>query len=132
MQKQYGAIPFLREDGATKVVMITSAAGYWIFPKGQYEEDKGKAGTAALEAQEEAGVKGRILKHNAYRTKVYVKSGEQVRLTLYAMEVDTVCKTWKEDCRRKRKILTFKEAKKLILSDGLLKCLEKFERDFAG
>lgn len=131
MRKQYGTIPFVREDGKIKVVMITSASGYWIFPKGQYEEDEGKAGTAAMESMEEAGVEGRILKNNAYRTKVFIKSGEEVHLTLYAMKVDVIHDQWEEDHRRERKVLNLKEAKKLISSDELLKCLKKFERDFA-
>ncbi len=131
MNKQYGTIPFVREDGKIKVIMITSASGYWIFPKGQYEKDEGKSGTAAMESLEEAGVEGRILKNNAYRTKVFIKSGEEVHLTLYAMEVKKIHAKWEEDHRRERKILTFKEARKRITSDSLLKCLEKFERDFA-
>lgn len=131
MQKQYGAIPFIREKGKLKVVMITSASGYWIFPKGRYEADQGKTGTARLEALEEAGVDGRILKNNIYRTKVYIKSGEQIELVLYALKVNTIHKTWEEDRRRKRKVVTVREAEKLITSEGLAKCLEKFARDFA-
>lgn len=132
MARQYGVIPFIKKGGILKVVMITSAAGYWIFPKGRFEEKRGKAGTAAMEALEEAGVEGRVLKNNAYRTKVYIKSGEEVHLTLYAMDVSAVRVKWEEDYRRKRKVLTIKEAKKLISSEALMKCLQKFERDFAG
>lgn len=130
MKKQYGAIPFIRGDDGVEVVMITSTNGYWIFPKGQYEKDKGKGGTAELEAFEEAGVVGKLLKKNFYRTKVYTKSGERVHLTLYALAVDTVYKEWKEDDRRKRKVLSIAKAKKLITSDELMNCLKKFERDF--
>lgn len=130
MQKQYGAIPFVRGEKGIEVVMITSANGYWIFPKGQFEKEHGKRGTAELEAYEEAGVKGAVLKKNAYRTMVYIKSGEQVGLTLYALEVHTLSKKWKEDYRRERKVLSIAKAKKLITSDGLMDCLEKFERDF--
>jgi len=130
MQKQYGVIPFVRGEKGIKVVLITSANGYWIFPKGQYEKDLGKSGTAELEAYEEAGVKGVLLKKNTYRTKVYIKSGEQVHLTLYALEVRTLSKKWKEDFRRERKVLSIAKARKLITSDRLMDCLEKFERDF--
>lgn len=130
MQKQYGVIPFLRGDRGIEVVMITSASGYWIFPKGQYEKDHGKKGTAELEAYEEAGIKGKLLKKNTYRTKVYIKSGEQVHLTLYALEVRSLSKKWKEDYRRERRVLSIAKAKKLITSDKLMNCLEKFERDF--
>ena len=130
MQKQYGAIPFLYEDGILKVVMITSANGYWIFPKGQYEDHLGKAGTAALEALEEAGVEGRISKKSSYRTKVLIKSGELVRLTLYPLEVRTICETWLEDYRRERKLVSIQKAMKLMDSDALKGCLRNFSRDF--
>ncbi|MDF7800618.1 NUDIX domain-containing protein [Pontiellaceae bacterium B1224] len=130
MQKQYGVIPFLRGDRGIEVVMITSASGFWIFPKGQYEKEHGKRGTAELEAFEEAGVKGKLLKKNSYRTKVYIRSGEQVRLTLYAFEVRSLSAKWKEDYRRERRVVSIDEAKKLISSHKLMQCLEKFERDF--
>lgn len=131
MQKQYGAIPYLQEKGKLKVVLITSASGYWIFPKGRFEEDLGKRGTAELEALEEAGVKGRLRKDTSYRTKVYIKSGEQVELILYTLKVDKLLDEWKEDYRRERKVVAVAAAEKLMSSDALIKCLWKFARDMA-
>jgi 8-oxo-dGTP pyrophosphatase MutT (NUDIX family) len=131
MLKQYGAIPFVRDKkDKIKIVLITSASGYWIFPKGQYEDDLGKAGTAELEAWEEAGVKGRLLKKVQYRTKVVIKSGDQVRLTLYPLEVSKLHEEWPEAYRRERVVVTVDEAKKRISSDALQECLDKFCRDF--
>jgi len=130
MLKQYGAIPFLQDDGELKVVLVTSASGYWIFPKGQYEDDLGKQGTAELEAFEEAGVKGKLLGKNRYRTKVVVKSGETVRLILYPLEVQKVFDSWQEDDRRKRKVVSVPKALKLMDSDALKDCLRKFQRDY--
>ncbi|MDF7806075.1 NUDIX domain-containing protein [Pontiellaceae bacterium B12219] len=130
MQKQYGTIPFIRGKNGIEVVLITSASGYWIFPKGQYEKRHGKRGTAKLEAFEEAGLKGKIFKEYAYRTKVIIRSGEQVQLTLYAFEVQSFSTQWKEERRRERRLVSIDDAKKLITSDKLMKCLEKFERDF--
>ena len=132
MQKQYGAIPFIRHKGGLKVVMITSAGGYWIFPKGQYEAEHGKTGTAALEALEEAGVEGEVIKRPRYKTKVLIKNGDWVRLTLYPMSVETIYDEWDEDYRRERKVITIKEAEGLITSEGLRDCLEQFENDFEG
>ncbi|MDC7230580.1 MAG: hypothetical protein PQJ48_09740 [Sphaerochaetaceae bacterium] len=132
MRKQYGAIPFLYERGQLKVVMITSARGYWIFPKGRFEEKLGKCGTAALEAMEEAGVEGCVEKNHAFRTKVLIKSGELVRLTLFALKVNVVHDKWDEDYRRKRRVVSIREAKALITSDGLRDCLEQFEAEFSG
>ena len=131
MLKQYGAIPFVREDGKLKVVLVTSASGYWIFPKGRHEDHLGKQGTAALEAYEEAGVEGKLYKNNAYRTQVVIKSGERVRLTLYALKVKTILEKWPEDYRRKRKIVSFDKAEELMDSKALISCLRHFKRDFA-
>lgn len=130
MTKQFGAIPFVREDGETKVVLVTSAGGLWIFPKGRHEKELGKLATARAEALEEAGVEGRLFKQNSFKSKVMVKSGEKVRLTLYPMEVQTIHAEWQEDDRRKRVFATIEEAEKLISSKGLKACLEKFRRDF--
>lgn len=130
MQKQYGAIPFIYEKGKLKVVMITSASGYWIFPKGRFEKDLGKTGTAELEALEEAGVKGKADKKIRYKTEVFIKSGEFVSLILFPLEVETIYEEWDEDYRRERKIVSIKEAKKLITSESLMTCLNKFESDF--
>lgn len=130
MQKQYGAIPYMYEKGKLKVVMITSASAYWIFPKGRFEEELGKTGTAELEALEEAGVEGKADKKISYQTEVFIKNGDVVCLILYPLKVKTIYDEWDEDYRRKRKVLTIKEAKKLITSDALVTCLKKFEADF--
>lgn len=130
MSKQYGAIPFIRDKGTVKVVLVTSASGYWIFPKGNFEEEHGKCGTAMLEAFEEAGVTGELHPHHVYRVNVTMHGGKKARLVLFPLEVETVHDQWPEDSRRKRKIVNLKDARKLIESDGLQKCLGSFVRDF--
>lgn len=129
MIKQYGAIPFLREDGKIKVVLITSASGYWIFPKGNFEQKHGTCGTAQLEAYEEAGVKGVIFPHQVYRANIIIRSGKKVRLMLFPLEVNEVFEKWPEDFRRQRRIVDFTDADQLISSDALKRCLGSFARD---
>ncbi len=130
MIKQYGAIPFVQEDGVLKVVLVTSASGSWIFPKGNFEEKLGKCGTAQLEAFEEAGVKGRIHAKCVYRTNIIIRSGKKVRLILYPLEVSKLCKKWPEVERRERRIVSLADADRLITTDGLKRCLGCFARDF--
>ena len=130
MIKQYGTIPFVREDNGIKVVLITSAGGYWIFPKGRYEKELGRQGTAETETCEEAGVEGKLYKHHRYRTKVHIKSGERVRLTLYPLEVKIIHDQWDEDDRRERRIVSVSEAEELMSSKELMACLRHFQRDF--
>ena len=130
--RQYGAIPYMREDGKLKVVLVTSAAGFWIFPKGNFEDEHGKCGTAQLEAYEEAGVKGKVDPKRPYRTSVLISGGRRARLVLYPLEVSKLYKEWPEDSRRERKVVSLKDAGRLIDSEGLTKCLDRFARDFAG
>jgi 8-oxo-dGTP pyrophosphatase MutT (NUDIX family) len=130
MIKQYGAIPFTRDDGTIRVVLVTSAGGCWIFPKGNFEEEFGKCGTAELESFEEAGVKGKVLPHPVYRAKIMIRGGIKARLMLYPLEVQQVFDQWPEDDRRQRRIVTLNEADQLIDSRGLKRCLGGFARDF--
>ncbi|HSR88674.1 MAG TPA: hypothetical protein VLL07_06940 [Pontiella sp.] len=130
MMKQYGAIPYLIKDGELHVVLVTSASGSWIFPKGNLEEDLGKCATARLETLDEAGVKGIIHPKNAYRANVVIGEGKKARLLLYPLEVETIHAEWPEDCHRKRAVVSVADACKLIESDELKKCLWRFASDY--
>lgn len=130
MIKQYGAIPFIRNGGELKLVLVTSASGYWIFPKGNFEKKLGTCGTAEMEAFEEAGVRGDLYPHTVYRTNVMIRGGKKVRMMLYPLEVQKVCGNWPEMHRRKREIVIIDDVGKFITSDALLKCVDRFSRDF--
>ncbi len=129
MIKQYGVIPFVRENGTIKVVLVTSASGCWIFPKGNFEEKHGKVGTAQMEALEEAGVEGRIDPQHVYRASVTIGGGRRARLVLYPLEVGQILEEWPESFRRERKVVNLTDADQLITSNELKKCLGSFARD---
>ena len=130
MIKQYGAIPFMRSRGAIRVVLVTSSRGCWIFPKGNLEEAHGTCGTAQLEAFEEAGVKGIVYPHQICRTNIILRSGKRARMALFPLEVVAVFDQWPESDRRHRRIVWVAEARQLIESEGLKRCLGAFVRDF--
>lgn len=130
MIKQYGAIPFIHEGGEIKVVLVTSANGNWIFPKGNLEKKLGTCATAKLEAFEEAGVKGVLHAHHIYRANVIIRGGKKTRLMLYPLEIEEVFEEWPEEYRRQREIVNLSDAGKLIESEALLRCLQHFARDF--
>ena len=130
--KQYGAIPYIHDEGELKVILITSANGFWIFPKGNFEEEHGKSGTARLEAYEEAGVKGHIDTDRPYRANVSIGGGRRARLVLYPLEVRKLYEEWPEADRRERRIVNLADADELIDSEELKKCLGTFARDFRG
>jgi hypothetical protein len=41
-----------------------------------------------------------------------------------------MCEKWPEQGRRMRQVVSLKTAEQLIRSEGLLDCLQHFERDF--
>jgi 8-oxo-dGTP pyrophosphatase MutT (NUDIX family) len=58
---QITALPCRMKDGELEVCLVTSrGTGRWIAPKGWVEADLTHAGTAELEAWEEAGLKGHV------------------------------------------------------------------------
>lgn len=63
-RQQYGALCFRRTEGATiEVLVITSRdTGRWIIPKGWPMKRKNPYEAAAIEAWEEAGIRGAVRK----------------------------------------------------------------------
>lgn len=130
MIQQFGVIPYLKKKGEIRVVLITSASGYWIFPKGNLERHLGKRGTAELEGFEEAGVTGKIDSKICYRAILMIRGGKKAHLSLYPLKVDKLCDSWPEDSRRQREIIKLNDARRLITSSELLQCLDAFADDF--
>jgi 8-oxo-dGTP pyrophosphatase MutT (NUDIX family) len=61
--QQAGVIVIRKRKGGRRVLLITSKrnAGHWLFPKGHVEDGETLEETALREAEEEAGVRARIL-----------------------------------------------------------------------
>ena len=123
-----GTIPFIREGGVKKVILITKRKEkHWIFPKGQQEQNMSFKQVALMEAEEEAGITGHI-SGSPIRIP-YEKMEFTCNLLAYPLEVKRIFKKWDEDGERQRKIVTIKEAYRL--SDRLsvhcgLQYLEQF------
>jgi adenylate cyclase len=123
-----GSIPFIREGGEKKVILITKRKEkHWIFPKGQQENHMSFKQVALMEAEEEAGITGHI---SGTPIRIpYEKMEFTCNLLAYPLEVSRIFKKWDEDKERQRKIVTIKEAYRL--SDRLsvhcgLQYLEQF------
>jgi 8-oxo-dGTP pyrophosphatase MutT (NUDIX family) len=61
--EQAGAVIYRRGDDGFKVLIVRARKNPsdWIFPKGHIEQDESPAQAAVREAEEEAGVTGRIV-----------------------------------------------------------------------
>jgi 8-oxo-dGTP pyrophosphatase MutT (NUDIX family) len=85
-----------------EVLLITSRRrGRWIIPKGLIEPGMSPAESAAMEAFEEAGVRGRI-GDQPIEEYSYKKWGGVCGVKVYLLEVDEVFDDWPEaDIRRR-------------------------------
>lgn len=117
--RQVAAIPFrIGADGEVEVLLITSnTTKRFIVPKGWPMKGKSGKKAAMIEAREEAGVGGTMLKA-PLGTYDYWKRLKtrfvNVRVTVYLLEVEDVLPEWQESARRHRAWLSPEDAAVLI------------------
>lgn len=116
---QIAALPFkIDEDGNVLVMLVTSRETRRLtLPKGWRMKGKSDRQAAAIEAQQEAGVKGRILKRSpgSYRYwKRLPKAFVRVEVTIYLLAVEEEEKRWKEKVERSRAWLSLEDAAVLV------------------
>jgi 8-oxo-dGTP pyrophosphatase MutT (NUDIX family) len=63
MTEQAGVVAVRIRNGVSQVVLVTSKRNpaHWVFPKGHVEDGETFEQTALREAEEEAGVRGRVV-----------------------------------------------------------------------
>ncbi len=104
------AIPFRRQEERLEFCLITSMGGKrWGFPKGIIDPGNSPTDTALLEAEEEAGLHGRIL-GDVLGTFRYRKWDSDLDVAVYLMEVTSVDDQWLEADVRQREWLPGDEA----------------------
>lgn len=107
---QSAVIPVMERDGKIRVLMVTSAGGKrWVVPKGIIEEGLSPAASAAREALEEAGVRGRVLPE-LLGEYAYRKWGGTCRVKVFLMAVREILESWPEQGLRRREWLAPAEA----------------------
>jgi phosphohistidine phosphatase len=122
--RQASAVPYRRRDGRTEFCLITSIKrGRWGFPKGIIDPGETPEITALKEAQEEAGIHGRIEGPplGSYR---YAKWGTTLEVTTLLMHVTRVDTDWPEDDCRERRWCDAEEAWRRIERPGVRQMLE--------
>lgn len=133
---QSGAIPYAWAGGRPAYLLITSRrTGRWIFPKGEVADGLTPARSAAKEAWEEAGVRGRIGKTavGTYRTEKIVRhSRHLIVVDLYPLEVEDQARDWPERRRRRRHWATHRQARRLIDNAELIAALDRLHADLTG
>lgn len=124
--QQSGVIPYRRREELVEVLLITSSGGQrWVIPKGVVESNLTPAESAAKEAFEEAGIKGRIHPESV-GTYSYEKWGGTCRVDVFLMEVENLLQDWPEKNSRRREWCGVDEAVERVSEPELKELLRKF------
>ncbi len=122
---QSSAIPFRRVDDRFEVCLITSLKKKrWMFPKGIIDPGETYVETALKEAQEEAGLHGRII-GEPLGTYEYFKWGTMLEVTVALMEVLQCDDHWPESAVRERRWLLPGEAIDILSKEELRSFLQR-------
>jgi phosphohistidine phosphatase len=96
---QSAVIPYRRQDGEIRFLLITSRRRKrWVLPKGVCERGMSASASAAKEALEEAGVRGRVAAEPVGRY-TYRKWGGICRVEVFTLLVEEVLERWPEQFR---------------------------------
>ncbi len=99
---QAAVIPYRSGPEGLEILLVTSRKRKrWVIPKGICEPDLSAAESAAKEAFEEAGIRGRVSGEPVGRYD-YRKWGGTCRVEVFTMAVETVLDEWPEDFRDRR------------------------------
>lgn len=106
---QVGALPYRASaDGSIEVLLVTSrGTGRWIIPKGWPMAGKSLSEAAAIEAWEEAGVRGPVpeaeLGRFRYDKERFLLRPIPCEVVVYALSVEEELEDWPERRQRRRK-----------------------------
>jgi phosphohistidine phosphatase len=100
--RQSAVIPYRFRDGDLEILLISNRRkSRWIVPKGVKEPHLSAADSAASEALEEAGIRGRVSSRSIGSYK-YDKWGGTCTVEVFLMEVTEVLDKWLEDDRNRK------------------------------
>ncbi len=130
---QYGALPYRVGPHGVEVMLITSReTKRWVIPKGWPMAGKKPHQVAAVEAHQEAGVKGVVAKKpiGAYPYSKTLPDGSQrlMFIEVYTLRVTLETKKWREKDERQRAWFRQDEAAELVDEGGLAQIIDEWRR----
>ena len=134
IRKQVAALPVRLDDGGRlRVLLITSrGTGRFVIPKGWPMKGRKDHQAAAIEAQEEAGIVGRVHKKpvGAYSYwKRRVDRFEYCRVRVFLLKFRHQLPDWREKGQRRGAWLRLEDALGLVDEPGLLAILRDLPSD---
>ena len=123
--RRYGTIPWMMRAGRLRIVLVQSKDGdRWVLPKGRAKKGMSKRALAALEAWEEAGIRGEFFGGAPVDVTVDRSKG-RVKLRLYPMHVSSLKKRYPERDARLRRVVSPKRALALLTDPGMRRAVQK-------
>jgi 8-oxo-dGTP pyrophosphatase MutT (NUDIX family) len=132
-RSQFAALPWRRDAaGEVEVMLITSReTRRWVIPKGWPIKGKTSRKSAAQEAFEEAGIRGKISKRpiGAYAYDKRLKNGrlQHVRVAVFGLQVESEAAAYPELGQREKAWLSLVEAARLVEEPELMVLLATFK-----
>ncbi|MFX0547025.1 NUDIX hydrolase [Roseovarius sp. S1116L3] len=132
VRTQFGALCYRVVRGKVEVLLVTSrGTKRWIVPKGWPMDGKTPAQSAAIEAWEEAGVRGRMYERplGLYSYRKTIEDGDDLPCVtmLYAMKVTEIATEYPEAHERRRKWLRPKKAAAMVDEADLAYLIRNFD-----
>jgi 8-oxo-dGTP pyrophosphatase MutT (NUDIX family) len=114
-RRQYAALPWrILGDGVEILLASSRDTRRWVIPKGWPMKGRKPYMTAAIEAQEEAGLKGKIekTKIGSFHYQKRLKNGAVIlcRVDVFPMQVLRQAKHWPEQGQRVTQWFTYADA----------------------
>jgi 8-oxo-dGTP pyrophosphatase MutT (NUDIX family) len=133
--RQCGALPWRRTaTGKVEVLLVTSRRGSrWLPPKGWPSRLRSHAGSAAREAYEEAGVRGRVQTRpvGTFQHRKLLSSRKAVacKIDVYLLQVETELDDWPERAERRRRWFSLDEAAAVVDNPSFKALLSRVAQD---
>jgi 8-oxo-dGTP pyrophosphatase MutT (NUDIX family) len=128
--KQFAALPYRMRDDDLEILLITTRKKRrWSVPKGWPVKDSTPQQTAAVEAYEEAGVRGAVgVKQIGQFRKRRLKKKQPVLcdVQIFPLEVKRQQGNWPEKQERSRIWVAPREAARLVKKAGLRRAIRNF------
>ena len=131
MLDQVGALPYRRgPSGVVQFLLLTSrGTRRFVIPKGWRIKGKSDSQAAAVEARQEAGVRGRVSRAAIGSYQYWKRLGKSfvpIKVAVYALEVETESPKWKEARQRQKQWLTASQAAALVDEPELVSLINGF------
>jgi uncharacterized protein Yka (UPF0111/DUF47 family)/8-oxo-dGTP pyrophosphatase MutT (NUDIX family) len=123
-------------DATVRVLLVTSrGTGRWVIPKGNAVPGLSSHASAAVEADEEAGVRGLVcpVPLGSYRYRKRRRSGASlmVDVDVFPLSVTEELSAWKEQAERERRWFTLNDAATKVDEPDLRELIRSFSsREF--